>query len=248
MQRTRLAQRLKFQSGVLEKEGAKSSYTYTRHPFLRGSNGIPSYTGITFSYAHLYFILSYSAYSRGDLLPKMLPFSPYLCTLALVLFLTIVSPTPRALTGYNPVRATCPTTPLTRPANGISSSEQSYINSRYTKAPAALTAFLKGTDTTFSSSKLPVVALTTSSGEYRSLLTGAGVLQGLDGRDSKTGVSGLFQGLTYETGLSGGTWYMFNPSTASPREYSTRCCTNRRTQAPFVLRYKQLSYNQFVAS
>jgi hypothetical protein len=122
---------------------------------------------------------------------------------------------------YAPVRATCPTTPLVRPANGISSSEQSYINSRYTKAPAALTAFLKSTNTTFSSSKLPVVALTTSGGEYRFLLTGDGVLQGLDSRDSKTGVSGLFQGLTYETGLSGSAWYMFNQSTASPGEYST---------------------------
>lgn len=139
--------------------------------------------------------------------PRMLPFIRCLSTLIAFLFtLTTASPTPRALTGYAPVPAICPTTPLVRQANGISSSEQSYINSRYSKASAGLTAFLKSTNATFSSSKLPVVALTTSGGGYRSLLSGAGVIQGFDNRDSKTGVSGLFQGLTYEAGLSGGAW------------------------------------------
>lgn len=139
----------------------------------------------------------------------MLPFIRCLSTLIAFLFtLTTASPTPRALTGYAPVPAICPTTPLVRQANGISSSEQSYINSRYSKASAGLTAFLKSTNATFSSSKLPVVALTTSGGGYRSLLSGAGVIQGFDNRDSKTGVSGLFQGLTYEAGLSGGAWLL----------------------------------------
>jgi lysophospholipase len=40
------------------------------------------------------------------------------------------------------------------------------------------------------------------------LLTGAGVIQAFDSRDSQTGVSGLFQGLTYEAGLSGGAWLL----------------------------------------
>jgi len=104
--------------------------------------------------------------------------------------------------------ATCPSTPLVRAANGISSSESSYINQRYTKASTALTAFLKSTNATFCPWKLPVVALTTSGGGYRSLLTGAGVIQAFDSRDSQTGVSGLFQGLTYEAGLSGGGWLL----------------------------------------
>jgi hypothetical protein len=36
------------------------------------------------------------------------------------------------------------------------------------------------------------IALTTSGGGYRSLLTGAGVIQGLDARDSNVSTSGLF--------------------------------------------------------
>ena len=137
----------------------------------------------------------------------MLSFTNCLCLLITVFFtLTFASPTPRALTGYAPIPATCPSTPLVRQANGISSAEQSYVNSRYTKASTALAAFLKSTNATFSPRKYPVVALTTSGGGYRSLLTGAGVIQGFDGRDSKTGVSGLFQGLTYQAGLSGGAW------------------------------------------
>ena len=52
------------------------------------------------------------------------------------------------------------------------------------------------------------VALTTSGGGYRSLLSGAGVIQGLDSRDSDVSTSGLFQGLTYQAGLSGGGWLL----------------------------------------
>lgn len=50
--------------------------------------------------------------------------------------------------------------------------------------------------------------MTTSGGGYRSLLTGAGVIQGLDGRDSNVSTSGLFQALTYHAGLSGGAWLL----------------------------------------
>ena len=139
-----------------------------------------------------------------------MPFSFHttITALSFIFVLITASPVPRALTPYAPVPATCPATPLVRVASGISSAESSYISQRYPKASTALTAFLKTTNATFSSSKLPVVALTTSGGGYRSLLTGAGVIQGFDSRDSQTGVSGLFQGLTYEAGLSGGAWLL----------------------------------------
>jgi lysophospholipase len=52
------------------------------------------------------------------------------------------------------------------------------------------------------------VALTTSGGGYRSLLSGAGVIQGLDSRDSDVSTSGLYQALTYQAGLSGGSWLL----------------------------------------
>jgi len=49
--------------------------------------------------------------------------------------------------------------------------------------------------------RAPVIALTSSGGGYRAMLTGAGVIKGLDGREAdKTGVSGVYQALTYEAG------------------------------------------------
>jgi hypothetical protein len=84
-----------------------------------------------------------------------------------VLFCTIVlftaSPVPCALTPYAPVPATCPSTPLGRAANEISS-ESSYINQRSIKTSTALAAFLKSRSITFFLSQLPVVALTTIGG------------------------------------------------------------------------------------
>jgi lysophospholipase len=135
-------------------------------------------------------------------------FSNIVVALFPIFVFVAASPVPRALTPYAPVPATCPATPLVRVANGISSAESSYISQRCAKASAALTAFLQTTNAAFSPSRLPVVGLTTSGGGYRSLLTGAGVIQGFDSRDSNTGVSGLFQGLTYEAGLSGGAWLL----------------------------------------
>src|SRR5438874_1720694 len=95
---------------------------------------------------------------------------------ALVSIFVVVraSPVPRASTPYAPVPAICPSTPLVRPADGISSAESSYISQRYAKASTALTAFLETTNAIFYPAQLPVIALTTSGGGYRSLLTGAG--------------------------------------------------------------------------
>ncbi|MCJ1401194.1 hypothetical protein MMC11_004406 [Xylographa trunciseda] len=110
----------------------------------------------------------------------------------------------RALpSGYAPRKAQCPSTPLVRPATSLSSQETAYIASRAGPAQKGLAAWLRKTNSAFSTSALPTVALTTSGGGYRSLLSGAGVIQGLDARDSSVGTSGLFQGLTYQAGLSG---------------------------------------------
>ncbi|KAI4135567.1 MAG: hypothetical protein LQ347_000568 [Umbilicaria vellea] len=110
--------------------------------------------------------------------------------------------------GYAPVPATCPTIPLVRPATGLSSSESTYLAARKIKAAAGLAAWLKKTNTSFGTTNLPTVALTSSGGGYRALLSGAGVIQGFDARDSNIGTSGVFQGLTYQTGLSGGAWLL----------------------------------------
>ena len=113
-----------------------------------------------------------------------------------------------ALNPYAPTIAVCPTSPLVRAATSISSSESTYITARKAKANAGLAAWLKKTSPSFDTSALPTLALTSSGGGLRALLNGAGVIQGLDGRDSNVGTSGLFQGLTYQSGLSGGAWLL----------------------------------------
>jgi lysophospholipase len=55
----------------------------------------------------------------------------------------------------------------------------------------------------FSTMSQPALGMTSSGGGYRALLEGSGVVQGFDGRDSTSNVNGLYQALTYESGLSG---------------------------------------------
>lgn len=140
----------------------------------------------------------------------------WLCCAAL----TTAAPTPRAVSGYAPSPAACPATQLVRQANGISSAESSYIAQRYQKASQALESWLKSVDESFACGgggwgnwdghgNAPVLALTSSGGGYRAMLAGGGVIKGFDGRETETtGVSGIYQALTYEAGLSGGSWLL----------------------------------------
>ena len=134
--------------------------------------------------------------------------------------LPIAFAAPAALTGadYAPKPITCPSTPLVRAASGLSSAEASYITARKAVASAALSKWLQKVNPNLPTSNLPTVALTTSGGGYRSLLTGAGVVQALDARDSSVGTSGLYQGLTYQAGLSGGGWFL---SSLAGNDYPT---------------------------
>ena len=126
--------------------------------------------------------------------------------------LAYAGPVIAILRPYSPMPAVCPTTPLVRPALGISSQEASYVSQRYLKAAPALASWLQSVNSAFTNTttnnSMPVVAFAHSGGGYRALLVGAGFTQALDIRDSKTGLSGLYQGLTYETGVSGGTWLL----------------------------------------
>ena len=134
-----------------------------------------------------------------------------LCLLTVqVLAAPTAPPAPQLIiSGYTPIKFPCPSTPLVRTASGISSSESAYLAARQLKASASLASWLSKTNSGFvTSGKLPTVALTTSGGGYRSLLCGAGVIQGLDARDSNVGTAGVYQGLTYQTGLSGGGWLL----------------------------------------
>ncbi|KAI5200048.1 lysophospholipase [Aureobasidium subglaciale] len=113
----------------------------------------------------------------------------------------------RSLTPYAPVSASCPSTPLVRTANSLGSDEATYIAARKPQADAALAAWLQKTDSSFATTNLPTVGLVLSGGGYRALLSGAGLVQGLDARDSDLSTSGLYQAMTYETSLSGGAWF-----------------------------------------
>lgn len=111
-----------------------------------------------------------------------------------------------SLSAYAPVSVACPSSDLVRSANGISSSESTFITARKAKADTALAEWLTSANSAFSTTSLPTVALAVSGGGLRSLLCGAGVIQALDSRDSDSGTAGIFQSLTYQSGLSGGAW------------------------------------------
>jgi lysophospholipase len=110
---------------------------------------------------------------------------------------------------YAPVSTSCPSTPLIRIATGLSDDEEAYRTARKAKADVALTNWLLKTNCEFDTSgELPAIALTSSGGGFRALLAGAGVIKAFDGRDSNVSTSGLYQGLTYHSGLSGGSWLL----------------------------------------
>lgn len=113
-----------------------------------------------------------------------------------------------AASAYAPLDVSCPGSTLVRSASGISDSEASYLSSRKATADVALESWLStalpGVDTT----SLPTLALSVSGGGFRSLLTGAGVIQAFDARDSSSSTAGLYQAFTYHAALSGGAWLL----------------------------------------
>ncbi|TVY31951.1 Lysophospholipase [Lachnellula occidentalis] len=114
----------------------------------------------------------------------------------------------RASVSYAPIDATCPSESLVRAASGLSANEEAYRVSRKAVADEALKSWLAKTSPDFGTDELPTIALTNSGGGLRAMLSGAGVIQGLDARDSNVSTSGLFQALTYHSGLSGGGWLL----------------------------------------
>lgn len=111
-----------------------------------------------------------------------------------------------SLSAYEPDSAPCPNTPLVRDASALGSEESAYISSRKQKADAALADWLQKQGS-FGTDSQPTVALASSGGGYRAHLVGAGVVKAFDARDSNTSVSGLYQALTYHSGLSGKSRY-----------------------------------------
>jgi lysophospholipase len=111
---------------------------------------------------------------------------------------------------YAPVKAPCFPLfePLVRRAKGLGAEEAFYVAERKRRTTIALQDWLINTDDAFWLNKAPTVAITVSGGGYRSMLSGAGVIQALDERDSDDRTNGLYQAMTYQGGLSGGSWLL----------------------------------------
>ena len=131
--------------------------------------------------------------------------------------------TPRKIhkSPYAPIyNQKCQGTLLRSAATGVSTDEARYVSARKKNADAALVKWLQAAndqlkaspDASFATNgNLPTLALTSSGGGWRALLCGAGLISGLDSRESNgvvSGMSGLYQALTYHTGLSGGSWLL----------------------------------------
>ena len=106
---------------------------------------------------------------------------------------------------YAPISVACPSNgSINRAGPALSTSETAYVASRKPKADKALAAWIKQVDPSFNTSSLPVLGVALSGGGYRAMLSGAGVVQAFDARDSKAKVAGILQGTTYIGALSGG--------------------------------------------
>lgn len=127
------------------------------------------------------------------------------------LYLPLLAALPAIATSpYAPTTTTCPETPLIRDGNtALGTREATYLAGRKTKADAALRTWLEAQSPglgTSNTSSMPTLALSVSGGGWRAMLTGAGIMQGLDERDSDGSTSGLLQALSYHIGVSGGAW------------------------------------------
>lgn len=113
-----------------------------------------------------------------------------------------------AASAYAPASSTCPSGTLVRSADGISDSEAAWVAGRKSVSDTALNSWLATVLPDVDTSSMPTLALSISGGGFRSLLSGAGVIQALDERDSNSSTSGLYQALSYHAGLSGGAWLL----------------------------------------
>lgn len=110
--------------------------------------------------------------------------------------------------GYAPSREPCPSTPLVRAASdGVAPDEAAWVSKRYAKATSALKTWLARTDKSFptlADDQYPTIGLVDGGGGLRGFFVCAGFHKAYDINEPvKTAFSGLYQAITYETGLSG---------------------------------------------
>lgn len=138
---------------------------------------------------------------------------------ATAVFVTVVlAKTPNH--SYAPASVKCPAKPILRSADSLSPQEQDYLNGRWSASQSALKGFISRlnlqdtnvddlfwTDKDGTRNKINV-GIAIPGGGYRAHCMGAGVLQALDARETnkKGRLSGLLQGASHMTGVSGGAW------------------------------------------
>ncbi|EGV63107.1 hypothetical protein CANTEDRAFT_130637 [Yamadazyma tenuis ATCC 10573] len=119
--------------------------------------------------------------------------------------------------GYAPGSIECPDKDLLRTADGLSSEESEWLESRNPITKERITEFLSDanlTDFDVDSFMNEVndtikIGIAFSGGGYRAMLNGAGQLLALDDRydpSNEYGLGGILQSATYLVGLSGGNW------------------------------------------
>nr|WNV54343.1 hypothetical protein [Candida metapsilosis] len=122
---------------------------------------------------------------------------------------------------YAPYDVACPEFDLVREANDtICPQEEEYIRFRNIKTEAQLKSLLyKNEIPNFdiesfwaTKSSPTIIAIAISGGGYRSMLSGGGILNALDGREvgNLTHVSGILQAASYISGISGGAWLVMS--------------------------------------
>jgi lysophospholipase len=136
-----------------------------------------------------------------------------------------------SVSDFAPRKVACPATHsqtgFVRPASrGLSDGEFSYISERKPKTATALRYWINKVQgfEEFNTTNIPSVALVNSGGGYRAFLSGAGVIKGLDGRETASNMSslsGLYQALTYHSGLSGGAWLLSSLAASNWQTVST---------------------------
>ncbi|QIX00424.1 hypothetical protein AMS68_005941 [Peltaster fructicola] len=114
---------------------------------------------------------------------------------------------PSSVRPYQPVQTSCPREPLVRDADCLNPKEARYIERRKEKADRALEAWLNKLGD-FNNDDQPTIAFASSGGGLRAFLEAAGVVQSFDGRDGDQGTNGLYQAISYQSGISGGSWFV----------------------------------------
>jgi lysophospholipase len=151
--------------------------------------------------------------------------SPILLLLLAALSLAKSGPPPVfSMTSYAPNLISCPDDARIRQAfRRIGPGEKAYYAARKPIADRALIDWLHSVDESYvarlaevdgafecglpPTARLPTLALASGGGGHRALLTGAGVVRAMDGREGGgSRLAGLYQALMYHAGLSGGAW------------------------------------------